>query len=130
MRKFFWVLFLTLPWATGCLDSHSNMGPASCFEKAYQLALAGKYDETAEFFTDDILNFVKTNQEMTLQKIWAGRLNDGAVKGVKIIERHTDEKNCDIKFFIFTSDGQSLDGEETLVFEKGMWKLDKIKRLR
>ena len=131
MRKFLFISLLILPWlGMACADSHANMGPATCFEKAYQLALAGKIDETAEYFTDEIRNLMKTNQDVTIQKIWAGRLNDGAVKGVKIIERQTDENNCDIKFFLLTMDGQMTDGEETLVFENGLWKFDKVKRVR
>lgn len=131
MGKIYLVLLLILSWWGGaCAGSHSNMGPASCFEKAYELALEGKFDETAEYFTDDILNSLKAGQDMTLAKIWAGRLNDGAVKGVKIIERQTDEKKCDIKFFLLTNDGQMTDGEETLVFENGLWKFDNIKRVR
>ncbi len=131
MKKLFLILSLALfPWlGAACVDSHSNMGPASCFETAYKLALEGKYDETAEYFTDDILNFLQTNKDMTLQKIWAAKLNDGGVKSVRIIERQTDEKNCDIKIMLMTSEGMS-DGEDTMVFEKGMWKFDKMKRVR
>ena len=114
----------------GLCRTHQNMGPASTFEKAYTLALTGKYDLTLEYFTDDILNFLKTNQDMTLQKIWDGRLNNGAVKAVKIIERQTDEKKCDIKFMIVLNDGTMTDAEDTMVYEKGLWKFDKIKRIR
>jgi hypothetical protein len=131
MKKILLAAFLVIPWFVGgCVESHGNMGPASTFEKAYTLALTGKYDQTSEYFTDDILNFLKTNQDMTIQKVWNGRLNDGAVKAIKIIERQTDEKKCDIKFMIVLNDGTMTDAEETMVFEKGLWKFDKIKRIR
>ena len=131
MKKFFLIFSLVVfPWlGAACGDSHSNMGPASCFETAYKLALEGKYDDTAEYFTDDILNFIKTNKDMTLQKIWVAKLNDGGVKSVRIIERQTDEKNCDIKIMLMTNEGMT-DGEDTMVFEKGNWKFDKMKRVR
>lgn len=131
MRRIFLTCLLVLPWlAWGCVESHQNMGPAGTFEKVYTLALAGKYDLTREYFTDDILNFLKTNQDMTLQKIWDGRLNDGAIRAVKIIERQADEKKCDIKFMIILNDGTMTDAEDTMVYEKGVWKFDKIKRIR
>ena len=122
-------MLASLGLGAGCADSHSNMGPAGCFETAYKLALQGKYNDTAEYFTDDLLNYLKLNTDMTLQKVWAARLNDGTVKGVKIIERQTDEKNCDIKFMIMGDAGMT-DAEDTMVFEKGMWKFDKLKRVR
>jgi hypothetical protein len=131
MRRIFFAVFLLMPWLSmACIDSHSNMGPASCFDKAYALALQGKYDETAEYFTDDILDFLKKNPDTTLQKIWMARLNDGTVRMVKIIERQADPKNCDVKFMIVGNDGQMTDAEDTLVFERGMWKFDKMKRVR
>jgi hypothetical protein len=130
MKKSLRVLLLTIPFlGLACADSHSNMGPASCFETAYKLALDGKYDQTSEYFSDAILTYLKNNPDMTLQKVWAGRLNDGSVKGLKIMERHTDEKNCDIQFLMVTDAGM-VEAEETLVFEQGMWKFDKIKRVR
>jgi hypothetical protein len=129
MKKIMLALLLALPFLGGCVDSHSNMGPVSCFETAYKLALEGKYDATAEYFTDDLLNYLKLNPDTTLQKVWAARLNDGAIKGVKVIERQTDTKNCDIKFMIL-GDPTVTDGEDTMVFEKGMWKFDKLKRVR
>ena len=131
MKSFLVLVLISFSWLSfGCVDSHSNIGPASCFDTAYGLAIKGQYDQTAEYFTDDILNYLKTNKDVTLEKIWADRLNNGTVKGVKIIERQTDPKNCDIKFMILGSDGQMVDAEDTLVFERGMWKFDKMKRVR
>ncbi|HVZ79910.1 MAG TPA: hypothetical protein VHE12_03815 [bacterium] len=130
MNKTLRVLLLALPFlGLACADSQSNMGPATAFETSYQLALEGKYDQTADYFSDSVLTYLKNNPDMTLQKVWAARLNDGAVKGIKIIERHTDEKNCDIQFMLL-GDGGMTDAEDTLVFEKGMWKFDKLKRVR
>lgn len=130
MRRIHLTLALAIPFlGLSCIDSHSNMGPDSCFTEAYKLALDGKYDDTAEYFTDEILNYMKNNPDTTLQKIWADRLNNGEVKGVKIIERQADEKNYDVKFMLLT-DGGMTDAEDTMVFEKGLWKFDKMKRVR
>ena len=130
MKKVFFALLMLLPWlATACMDSHGNMGPATAFETAYSLALQGKYDDTSDFFSDDIVKMLKTDKELSLQKIWATRLNNGSVKGVKIIERNTTEKTCDIKFMMMT-DGGMTDGEDSMVYEKGVWRFDKIQRVR
>jgi len=130
MKNLLLVLLLALPWGPiACLDSHENMGPATAFETAYQLALGGKYDQTSDFFSDDIIKMTKTNPEMSLQKIWATRLNNGSVKGVKIIERDANEKTCDIKFMMTTNEGMT-DGEDTMIYEKGVWRFDKTQGVR
>ncbi len=130
MYKTLRLLLIAIPFlGLACADSHSNMGPATCFETAYKLALDGKYDDTREYFSDSVLTYLKNNPDMTMQKVWAARLNDGAVKGVKIIERHADEKTCDIQFMLLGDLGMT-DAEDTMVFEQGMWKFDKVKRAR
>jgi hypothetical protein len=133
MKKLILAALLVLPWAGwGCIESHENLGPKGSFDKAYYLAIKGEIDKTSDFYSDNILNFLKTNQEMTLQKVWAGRLNDGTVQAVKIIESQLDDskKKCDIKFMMVMNDGTMNDGEETMIYEKGSWKFDKIKRVR
>lgn len=133
MKKLILAALVVLPWlGWGCIESHENLGPKNSFEKAYFLAIKGEIDKTSEFFSDDILNFLKTNQDMTLPKVWAGRLNEGTVQAVKIIESQTDDKkkNCNIKFMLVMNDGTMTDGEETMVYEKGAWKFDKVKRVR
>jgi hypothetical protein len=133
MKKLILAMFLVLPWlGWGCIESPENLGPKNSFEKAYFLAIKGEIDKTSVFYSDNILNFLKTNQEMTLPKVWAGRLNDGTVKAVKIIESQLDDKktSCNIKFMMVMNDGTMNDGEETMVFEKGSWKFDKMKRIR
>ncbi|SRR5579871_5752189 len=130
MKKILWAALLILPWwMAGCGDSHSNLGPDPSLETAYSLALEGKFDETADFFSDDVLNYMKLHPEMTLQTLWNDRLNNGTVKGIKLIEHTLTEKDCDYKFMLFTSEGMA-DGEDSMVFEKGMWKFNTMKRIR
>jgi len=130
MKRILLAALLILPWlAAGCGDSHSNMGPDPSLETAYGLALKGKFEETADFFSDDILNYMKLHPEMTLQSLWTERLNNGSVKGMKIIEHTLTEKDCDFKVMLFTAEGMA-DGEDAMVFEKGMWKFNTMKRVR
>lgn len=130
MKRILWVAFLILPWlVSGCGDSHSNLGPDPSFETAYGLAVAGKFDETADFFSDSILAYMKQNPEVTFQTLWNDRLNGGSVKGIKIIEHTLTDTSCDYKMMLFTSEGMT-DGEDTMVFEKGAWKFNTMKRIR
>ncbi len=130
MRKILFAVLVLLPWLSmACMDSHENMSPVKCFETAYQLGIEGKYDQTAPYFTDAILDYMKKNPDMTLQKIWDAKLNGGTVKLAKVIEKQADDKNCDVKFMINGPDGMT-DAEDTLVFERGSWKFDKMTRVR
>lgn len=130
MKKILWAALLILPWlAAGCGDSHSNLGPDPSFETAYSLATQGKFDETADFFSDSILTYMKLHPDMTMQALWNDRLNGGSVKGIKIIEHTLTDTSCDYKMMLFTNEGMA-DGEDTMVFEKGAWKFNTMKRIR
>ena len=120
---------MALPW--GCLESRGNQGPVTALEAVYKLALEGKLQETKDYFSDDLLKFLETNPDWTLEKVWQGRLQNGMVRGIAVTEKHADKVHAQIKFMIAMADGTpGEEGEETLVFEKGMWKFDKIARVR
>lgn len=133
MRKALTTMALVMTLSSwGCLESHSNMGPVTAFETAYRMALEGKIPETEGYFTKDLQDFLKTNPDWDLEKAWAGRLADGAVGSVKVIERNHDKaKNrATIKFMVLKNDGTMEDGEESMVYEHGMWRFDKLERSR
>jgi hypothetical protein len=123
------LLLAVLPMA--CVDDHSNMGPVSSLEAVYKLALEGKIQETKEYFSDDLLKFLETNPDWTLEKVWQNRLQNGLVGGIAVMEKSADKTKARMKFMIARTDGSAgEEGEESMVFEKGMWKFDKIDRIR
>jgi hypothetical protein len=122
-------LLVALPMA--CVDDHSNMGPVSSMEAVYKLALEGKIQETREYFSDDLLKFLETNPDWTLEKVWENRLQNGQVRGVAVTEKQADKNRAQIKFMLAMADGTpGEEGEESMIYEKGMWKFDKIARVR
>jgi len=123
--------FLLVLAPMACVDDHGNMGPVGSLEAVYKLALEGKVQETKEYFSDDLLKFLETNPDWTLEKVWAGRLQEGKVVGIAVTEKSADKVRAQMKFMIVMSDGTpGEEGEESMVFEKGMWKFDKIGRIR
>jgi len=123
------LLLAVLPMA--CVDDHSNMGPVSSLEAVYKLALEGKYEETREYFSDDLKKFLAANPDRTLEKVWQDRLQNGLVGGIAVMEKSADKTKATMKFMIARTDGSAgEEGEESMIYEKGVWKFDRIDRIR
>jgi len=126
-----WLVLGLMVLPLACVDSHSNMGPVGSLQAVYKLALEGKIAETKEYFSDDLLKFLETNPDWTLEKVWANRLQNGQVLGIAVTEKSADKTRAQIKFMLAMADGTpGEEGEESMIYEKGMWKFDKIARVR
>lgn len=129
-RKTFAFLLLLPLLGTACIQADPERDPSLCFHQAYLWATEGKFDKTAVYFTDEILNSMKADPQMTLQKLWAPRLNDGKVKAIKAIEQDRKEDRYSIKFMLVQENGEMADAEDGMVRVNGKWKFDKIQRIR
>jgi hypothetical protein len=131
MKRILLVLLLASPWmGTACLEADPERDPSICFHQAYLWATEEKFDKTSVYFTDEILDTLKKDPEMTMKKLWAPRLNDGAVKAFKAIEQDRKDDRYTIKFMLILATGEMTDAEDGMVMVNGKWKFDKIQRVR
>ena len=112
------VLFVFL----GC-SNVTQGSPSEVVKITYKLGNEGKYTETEQYLSADVLMAVKNQKIAPLKKTWDYYTRNGSLEKIEVLEENIRGEGADVKFRLHFKDGKSKDKSEPLIKENGKWKI-------
>ncbi len=109
----------------GCSNAAkaAKKSPSEVVKIAYELGNEGKYSDTEQYLSTDILTAIKNQKIAPLKKTWDTYSRNGSIVKIDIIEEVIRGEGANVKFRLYFKDGKAKEASEPLINENGHWKL-------
>jgi hypothetical protein len=101
-------------------------GPADVAKAAYMAANEGRYSEVEQYLSSDAINAVKSSLGAMaggMKGIWDKTTRNGTIERIEILKEEIRGEGARVQFKIYFKGGATKEDHESLIQEKGSWKI-------
>jgi hypothetical protein len=126
MKRVILVGILVMAASLVACNSARQRTPSEVVIAAYMAANAGLYSETEKYISAEALQIMKGELSALiggLKSLWDFATNYGTIERIEITEETIRGEGALVLFRLYFEDGSMRDDYESLIRERGVWKL-------
>lgn len=103
-----------------------SKSPSDTVVAAYMAANEGKYSEAETYLSSEALNALKGELGALAggrKRIWDRKTRNGTIQRIEVLREEVRGEGATVYFLIHFEDGSTEEDEESLIKEKGVWKI-------